>query len=101
MLACGRERSRDAPPLPRGRGGARALGPPRLECAGTSRAAPFGLMSAARWTGVPLVSVLARARRLPRAPRVLVSGFDRHSVLDPGSVQGASWIFGLDEIRAS
>jgi DMSO/TMAO reductase YedYZ molybdopterin-dependent catalytic subunit len=70
-----------------------------LECAGNSRAAHFGFMSVARWTGVPLERVLERIRRLPRATRVCVSGFDQHSTLDPGSVPGASWIFGLDQIR--
>ncbi len=72
-----------------------------LECAGNSRAAHFGFMSLARWTGVPLERVLDRVRLLPRATRVLVSGFDQHSTLDPGSVPGASWIFGLDQIRKS
>src|SRR5947207_8361000 len=72
-----------------------------LECAGNSRAARFGLMSVARWTGVPLERVLARVRMRPGATRVLVSGFDRHSTLDPGSVPGASWVFGLDDVRDS
>jgi DMSO/TMAO reductase YedYZ molybdopterin-dependent catalytic subunit len=75
------------------------LGAHLLECAGNSRAAHFGLMSAALWTGIPLERVLKRAGRLPRATRVLVSGFDDHSSPDPGSVPGASWIFGLDQIR--
>jgi DMSO/TMAO reductase YedYZ molybdopterin-dependent catalytic subunit len=70
-----------------------------LECAGNSRAAHFGFLSVARWTGVPLERVLGRLRVLPRATRVRVSGFDQHSVLDPGSVPGASWVFGLDQIR--
>jgi DMSO/TMAO reductase YedYZ molybdopterin-dependent catalytic subunit len=75
------------------------LGPHLLECAGNSRAAHFGLMSAALWTGVPLERLLERVRLLPRATRVLVSGFDEHSTLDPGSEPGASWIFGLDQVR--
>ena len=75
------------------------MGAHLLECAGNSRAAHFGLMSAALWTGVPLERLLERVRLLPRATRVLVSGFDEHSVLDPASVPGASWIFGLDQIR--
>jgi len=70
-----------------------------LECAGNSRAAHFGFLSVARWTGVPLDHVLSRLRLLPRATRVRVSGFDQHSILDPGSVPGASWVFGLDQIR--
>ena len=77
------------------------MGAHLLECAGNSRAAHFGFMSVARWGGVPLERVLARVGRLPRATRVLVSGFDEHKVQDPGSVPGASWIFGLDEIRES
>ncbi len=72
-----------------------------LECAGNSRALHFGLMSAARWTGVPLGRVLERVRPLARATQVLISGFDEHAVEDAGSVPGASWIFGLDPIRAS
>jgi DMSO/TMAO reductase YedYZ molybdopterin-dependent catalytic subunit len=75
------------------------MGAQLLECAGNSRAARFGLMSAARFSGVKLERVLDRARLRPGAKRVLVSGFDEHSVLDPGSVSGASWIFGLDEVR--
>jgi len=70
-----------------------------VECAGNSRAAHFGLMSVARWTGVPLESILARARPLARATQVLVSGFDEHDVSDPGSVPGASWVFGLPAAR--
>lgn len=77
------------------------LGVHLLECAGNSRVAHFGFISAASWTGVPLEHVLKRAALSPRATQVLVSGFDEHSTLDPGSVPGASWIFGLDQIRAS
>jgi DMSO/TMAO reductase YedYZ molybdopterin-dependent catalytic subunit len=75
------------------------MGPHLLECAGNSRNAHFGLMSVARWSGVRLERVLTWIRRRPPATRVLVSGFDEHSTLDPGSVPGASWIFGLDDIR--
>jgi DMSO/TMAO reductase YedYZ molybdopterin-dependent catalytic subunit len=70
-----------------------------LECAGNSRAAHFGFISAASWTGVPLEHVLKRAALSPRATQVLVSGFDEHSTLDPGSMPGASWVFGLDQLR--
>jgi DMSO/TMAO reductase YedYZ molybdopterin-dependent catalytic subunit len=77
------------------------LGAHLLECAGNSRAAHFGFISAASWTGVPLERVLKRAALSPRATQVLVSGFDEHSTLDPGSVPGASWIFALDQLRDS
>ncbi len=72
-----------------------------LECAGNTRAARFGLMSVARWSGVKLERLLDRVRLRPQATRVLVSGFDEHTTLDPGSVSGASWIFALDHIRES
>ena len=78
-----------------------AQGAHLLECAGNSRAAHFGLMSAARWSGVPLERLLSRVRLLARATRVLVSGFDEHSTADPQSRPGASWIFGLDQILES
>lgn len=77
------------------------MGAHLLECAGNSRAAHFGLMSAARWTGVPVERLLKRVSLHPRAARALVSGFDEHSTLDPGSVPGASWIFALDQLRES
>jgi DMSO/TMAO reductase YedYZ molybdopterin-dependent catalytic subunit len=77
------------------------MGTHLLECAGNSRAAHFGFISAASWTGVPLERVLKRVALSPRATQVLVSGFDEHSTLDPGSMPGASWIFGLDQLRDS
>src|SRR5712692_2933919 len=88
-------------PVEQLKGEAGSMGPHLLECAGNSRAAHFGFMSAAQWTGVPLMGLLERASLRPRATRVLVSGFDEHSTPDPGSVPGASWIFGLDQVRAS
>ncbi len=78
---------------------ARDQGVHLLECAGNSRAAHFGLLSAAQWMGVPLEAVLQRLGPRPRATQVLVSGFDEHATGDPGSEPGASWIFGLDEVR--
>lgn len=70
-----------------------------LECAGNSRAAHFGFMSAARWGGILLERLWERARPSTGATQVLVSGLDAHAVGDPGSVRGASWVFGLDQIR--
>ena len=75
------------------------MGTHLLECAGNSRRAHFGLMSAARWSGVKLERVLERFRPQPRATQVLVSGLDEHSTLDPGSTPGASWVLGLAQIR--
>jgi DMSO/TMAO reductase YedYZ molybdopterin-dependent catalytic subunit len=70
-----------------------------IECAGNSRNAHFGLISAGRWTGVPLGHLLERMRLKPGATQVLVSGFDEHADPDPSSVPGASWIFRLDQVR--
>ncbi len=75
------------------------MGTHLLECAGNSRGIRFGLMSAARFAGVGLERLLDRLQLRPRASRVLVSGFDEHAVLESGSLSGASWVFGLDEVR--
>ena len=72
-----------------------------IECAGNSRGAHFGLISVAEWTGVPLARVLDRVRPGRGATQVLVSGFDEHGAPEPLSEPGASWIFGLDQIRQS
>jgi DMSO/TMAO reductase YedYZ molybdopterin-dependent catalytic subunit len=80
---------------------ARPMGLHLLECAGNSRAAHFGFISAARWEGVPVADVLPPVRRQAAATQVLVSGFDEHATGDPGSVPGASWIFALEQLRAA
>lgn len=73
----------------------RPMGTHVLECSGNGRRAHFGLLSTARWDGIPMVEVLDRIEALPGAARVLVRGFDRHSVPSAGghSTPGASWIF--------
>jgi len=70
-----------------------------VECAGNNNPANFGLMSAAAWGGIPLATVLERARPLPRATRVLVSGLDPETGRTRSSLPGASWIFSLAEIE--
>lgn len=77
------------------------LGPYVMECAGNTNPNNFGLMSAARWTGIPIREVLAKADILPRATRVLVSGFDQHSQPSRTSVPGASWIFTFEELESA
>jgi DMSO/TMAO reductase YedYZ molybdopterin-dependent catalytic subunit len=71
-----------------------------LECSGNARAASFGLMSAARWTGVPLMPLLDSITR-PGASLIRVSGFDDHSGSSVQSVPGASWIFTRDDLTLS
>jgi DMSO/TMAO reductase YedYZ molybdopterin-dependent catalytic subunit len=69
-----------------------------LECSGNS-APTFGLMSAARWEGVPVQSVLDRVQPLAEASRVLVSGIDDLATPSRTSIPGASWIFAREDLE--
>ena len=71
------------------------------ECSGNSRFRHFGLISAARWEGVPLAGILARSEPFPEAALVKIAGFDEHSQEVAGSVSGASWIFTLGQLQES
>lgn len=71
------------------------LGTHLLECAGSTRNSSFGLMSAARWSGVPMEQLLGRWKVDPRASHVLVSGVDPLQGPNPG----ASWIFPIEDLR--
>lgn len=66
-----------------------------MECSGNGRGGSFGLMSAAAWDGIAMIDLLARITSRPEATRVLVNGFDGHSVPSANghSTPGASWIF--------
>src|SRR5262249_7924435 len=74
------------------------MGAHLLECAGNTNPNNYGLMSAARWDGVPVTSLLDRVQPLPGSYRVLVAGLD-----DEGpsvtSTPGASWIFSRDDLE--
>lgn len=74
-----------------------------LECSGNGRGGAFGLLSAATWAGIPMSTVLDRIDIDASATRVLVSGFDEHSVPSAGghSTPGASWIFTFDQLEQS
>jgi DMSO/TMAO reductase YedYZ molybdopterin-dependent catalytic subunit len=80
---------------------AKPMGLHVMECAGNVRAIHFGMMSAADWTGVPVAQIIDAAKGKPEATRLLVSGFDRYATPSVNSVPGASWIFTLEEIKAS
>ena len=71
-----------------------------MECSGNSRGGSFGLLSAATWGGVRMADVLGLLDILPEATRVLVSGFDGHSVPSENghSKPGASWVFTFDQL---
>ena len=70
-----------------------------LECSGNGPNGRFGLISTARWEGIPIAKVLNRVKVSPRATRVIVSGFDEHSKTYPGSVAGASWAFSFEQLE--
>jgi DMSO/TMAO reductase YedYZ molybdopterin-dependent catalytic subunit len=76
-----------------------SMGTHLLECAGNSRIGGFGLMSTAQWSGIPISRVLERIRVKPQATRLIVSGFDEHTVRDPISYPGASWIFTFGQLQ--
>ena len=71
-----------------------------MECSGNSRGGSFGLLSAADWDGVRMVDMLDLVDIRPEATRVLISGFDGHSVPSENghSKPGASWVFTFDEL---
>ena len=70
-----------------------------MECAGNSDPANFGLLSAARFDGVPLLGLLDGVRRPASARRVLVVGIDDDTSATVSSNPGASWIFTPDELN--
>lgn len=72
-----------------------------MECAGNSDPANFGLLSAARWTGVPLLAFADRIRRPASARRLRVVGIDDEVSATASSTPGASWIFTPDELEST
>ena len=78
----------------------RPMGTYVLECSGNGRGGAFGLLSAATWSGIPFTEVLDRIEIDRSATRVMVSGFDEHSVPSVGghSTPGAAWIFSFDQL---
>ena len=69
-----------------------------LECSGNWGGYGFGLLSAASWDGVLIEDLLDMVSPTPNATRLLVSGFDEHSVPPWRSIPGASWIFSFDQL---
>jgi DMSO/TMAO reductase YedYZ molybdopterin-dependent catalytic subunit len=72
-----------------------------MECAGNLGFARFGMLSAARWGGMALTSVLENARVKPQATHVMISGFDEYETTSASSVPGASWIFSREELHTA
>jgi DMSO/TMAO reductase YedYZ molybdopterin-dependent catalytic subunit len=76
------------------------MGTHLIECAGNTDPANFGLMSAARWSGVPIGAVLDLTPSRPGSWRIRVVGVDGSSP-SRSSVAGASWIFQREELERS
>lgn len=83
------------------RSAAKSMGLHLLECAGNVRLTHFGLISVASWTGVPIASILGLVKLRPEAARIVISGFDEYATATMTSVPGASWVFGLEELKAA
>lgn len=72
-----------------------------LECSGNGAFGRFGLLSVATWGGATLVNLLDDLEIFSVGTRVLVSGFDGHSMPSQNSVPGASWIFSRSDLVAT
>ena len=77
---------------------AEPMGVHLLECSGNGSS--FGLLSAATWTGVPLLQLLEEKKVEGLTSRILVSGHDDHSSDQPMQAPefGASWVYTLDQL---
>lgn len=73
------------------------MGTHLIECAGNARSGRFGLISAARWSGVPIAAVLDLASAVPAASHIIVTGID-HDAPSMTSVPGASWVFSREQL---
>lgn len=77
---------------------AQPMGVHLMECAGNVRLVHFGLISTARWTGIPVSQILQQAGARPGASQVLISGFDDYAGQSFTSIPGASWVFPAKEL---
>jgi DMSO/TMAO reductase YedYZ molybdopterin-dependent catalytic subunit len=75
------------------------MGTHLMECSGNVDPANFGLISTARWTGVPLAALLDRIEPLPGVSLIRVTGLDDDTRPWQSSLAGASWIFARDELQ--
>ena len=65
------------------------------------REAHFGMLSVADWAGTRVSEILDSVKVEKAASHVLISGFDRYPDSSSTSLPGASWIFSVDELKAS
>jgi len=69
-----------------------------MECAGNTLMTRFRLISAAKWSGVPIDKILAKALRQPQALAVVISGHDQHAPSKGNAVVGASWYLPINQL---
>jgi DMSO/TMAO reductase YedYZ molybdopterin-dependent catalytic subunit len=79
---------------------ARPMGTHLMECSGNTRYRRFGLMSAARWGGVPVTDVLREAGAHSDSGLVRITGFDPGR-RGNGAPATASWIFTWEQLEES
>lgn len=72
-----------------------------MECSGNVHASHFGMLSVADWAGLPLSELLDRIPPNKRKSSVLISGFDKYENGSATSIEGASWIFPIEDLLAS
>jgi DMSO/TMAO reductase YedYZ molybdopterin-dependent catalytic subunit len=72
-----------------------------MECSGNPHLNHFGMLSACRWSGVPITQIFELAQPKPESTYILVSGFDKHSRPSRLSTAGASWIFTREQLETS
>jgi DMSO/TMAO reductase YedYZ molybdopterin-dependent catalytic subunit len=75
------------------------MGTHLLECAGNTNPNNYGLMSVARWDGIPIGALLDRLPPASRPSRVLIAGVDDERHPSRTSTPGASWIFSRDDLE--
>ena len=80
---------------------AKPMGFHLMECSGNARFAHFGLISVAKWNGVPLADIFGGMKAKATANRVLISGFDQYQTESTSSIPGASWIFLPEELKSA
>ena len=95
----GRVRSESALTIDALRAQSRSMGTHLMECSGNADPAHFGLLSAARWDGVPVTTILDRMPILTEGRRIRITGIDDEATRSDTSVPSASWIYSLDELQ--
>ena len=71
------------------------------ECSGNSHRRAYGLISAARWSGVPVGAILRGLSVPDDCRRLLIGGVDPDSGASRGSDRGASWSFPIAQLIES